>query len=123
MKIIGFTNSAAVDDTWIRAYSDPFPDRESAIGGLEFPLDAYLGRIRDYVVEGAVGIGDLCAKPAILLEGMEDGAIPPDRAIADFRALWPDAPVVEMPGVGHFCQEDAPGVLVDNIRRFLHANP
>ena len=123
MKIIGFTNSAAVDDTWIRAYSDPFPDRESAIGGLEFPLDAYLGRIRDYVVEGAVGIGDLCAKPAILLEGMEDGAIPPDRAIADFRALRPDAPVVEMPGVGHFCQEDAPGVLVDNIRRFLHANP
>ena len=123
MKIIGFTNSAAVDDTWIRAYSDPFPDRDSAIGGLEFPLDAYLGRIRDYVAEGAVGVSDLCAKPAILLEGMEDGAIPPDRAIADFCALWPDAPVVEMPGVGHFCQEDAPDVLVDNIRRFLHANP
>ena len=29
MKIIGFQNSAAVDDTWIRAYSAPFPDRES----------------------------------------------------------------------------------------------
>ena len=123
MKIIGFTNSAAVDDTWIRAYSMPFPDRESAIGGLEFPLDAYLGRIRDYVVAGAAGVADLCAKPAILFEGMEDGAIPPDRAIADFRALWPDAPVVEMPGVGHFCQEDAPEVLVGGIRQFLQANP
>jgi haloalkane dehalogenase len=123
MKIIGFTNSAAVDDTWIRAYSMPFPDRESAIGGLEFPLDAYLGRIRDYVVAGAAGVADLCAKPAILFEGMEDEAIPPDRAIADFRALWPDAPVVKMPGVGHFCQEDAPEVLVGGIRQFLQANP
>ena len=68
-------------------------------------------------------MADLCAKPAILFEGMEDGAIPPDRAIADFRALWPDAPVVEMPGVGHFCQEDAPEVLVGGIRQFLQANP
>jgi pimeloyl-ACP methyl ester carboxylesterase len=31
--------------------------------------------------------------------------------------------VVEMPGVGHFCQEDAPEVLVGGIRQFLQANP
>jgi hypothetical protein len=30
MKIIGFQNSAAVDDAWIRAYSAPFPDRAVA---------------------------------------------------------------------------------------------
>ncbi|MCP4852841.1 MAG: alpha/beta fold hydrolase [Actinomycetia bacterium] len=123
MKITGFTNSAAVDDTWIRAYSDPFPDRASAIGGLEFPLDAYLGRIAEYVIAGAGGVPDLVSKPAILLEGMEDGAIPPDRAIADFRALWPDAPVVELPGVGHYCQEDAPNALVAQVKDFLQANP
>ena len=50
---------------------------------------------------------------------MDDHAIPPARAIADFRALWPDAPVVELPGVGHYCQEDAPDVLVSNIEQFL----
>ena len=123
MKITGFTNSAAVDDRWIRAYSDPFPDRASAIGGLEFPLDAYHGRIADYVIAGASGVPDLVGKPAILLEGMADAAIPPDRAIADFRALWPDAPVVELPGVGHYCQEDAPETLVANVLQFLQANP
>ncbi len=51
--------------------------------------------------------------------GMEDRAIPPSHAIADFRALWPDGPVVELPGVGHFCQEDAPQTLVALIRQFL----
>ncbi len=123
MKITGFTNSAAIDETWIRAYSDPFPDRESAIGGLEFPLDAYLGRIADYVIAGANGVPELRSKPAMLLEGMEDRAIPPDLAIADFRALWPEAPVVEMPGVGHYCQEDAPEVLVANVLQFIQKNP
>lgn len=123
MKIVGFQNTAAVNDTWIRAYSAPFPDWDSAIGAYEFPIDAYLGRIRDYVIEGASGVAALKSKPAILLEGLEDRAIPPARAIADFRSLWPDAPVVELPGVGHFCQEDAPDLLVANIQQFIQANP
>ncbi|MCP3912546.1 MAG: alpha/beta fold hydrolase [Actinomycetia bacterium] len=122
MKIIGF-DAGKVDDTWIRAYSEPFPDWDSAIGGYEFPIDAYLGRIVDYVIAGAEGVGALAAKPALLLEGMADMAISPQRAIADFRGVWPDGPVVELEGVGHFCQEDAPEILVSNIRQFLQANP
>src|SRR6185436_6428440 len=47
MKIIGFENTAAVDDTWIRAYSAPFETPEECIGALEFPLDAYHSRIRE----------------------------------------------------------------------------
>jgi len=123
MKLIGFQNSAAVTDTWIRAYSAPFPDWDSSIGAYEFPIDAYEGRIVPYVLEGLSGVADLTSKPAMLIEGMDDHAIPPARAIADFRALWPQAPVVEMPGVGHFCQEDAPGVLVTNLLQFIQANP
>lgn len=119
MKTVGFENSAVVDRTWIDAYSAPFPDTASAIGAYEFPIDAYLGRIGDYVLAGVDGVPALKAKPAILLEGMEDRAIPPGHAIPHFRDLWPDAPVVELPGVGHFCQEDAPDVLVSNIRQFL----
>lgn len=119
MRIIGFHNPEAMTDTWTRAYSEQFPDWDSAIGAYEFPIDAYEGRIIDYVLAGADGVPALAAKPAILLEGMADQAIPPDRAIADFRGVWPDAPVVELPGVGHFCQEDAPEILVTNIKQFL----
>ena len=123
MKIIGFQNSSVIDDTWIDAYSSPFPSYESSIGAYEFPIDAYLGRIVDYVLEGAEGVPNLKSKPAILLEGLEDRAIPPDRAIEGFRSLWPDEKIIELEGVGHFCQEDAPDLLVSYIQEFLKANP
>ena len=119
MKMLGFQRSEAVTDAWLRAYSAPFATPEECLGGLEFPIDAYSGRIADYVLEGLPGLEQLRAKPAMLAEGMEDRAIPPARAIADFRALWPDGPVVELPGVGHFCQEDAPEVLVPLIQQFV----
>ena len=123
MKIIGFQNSSIIDDTWIKAYSMPFPSYESSIGAYEFPIDVYLGRIVDYVLEGAYGVPALQSKPAILLEGLEDRAIPPDRAIEGFRSLWPEENIVELPGVGHFCQEDAPDLLVSHIQNFLQVNP
>ena len=53
MKIIGFQNSAAVDETWIRAYCAPFPDRASCIGAINFPLDVHYGRFIGYTM--AVG--------------------------------------------------------------------
>lgn len=119
MKIIGFENTSVVDDTWIRAYSAAFPTPEECKGGLEFPLDAYLGRIGEYMGEGFRGVEALKAKPAMLAEGMRDHAIPPEVAIADFKGLWPDGPVVELPRAGHFCQEDAPETLVALIQQFL----
>jgi len=123
MKIIGFENSAVVDDTWIRAYSAPFATREECLGGYEFPLDAFLGRIAKYTMEGVGGLDALKAKPAMLAEGMRDKAIPPATAIADFEALWPGRPVVRLPGAGHFCQEDAPETLVALIEQFVQSNP
>jgi len=122
MKLCG-VSSKVIDQTWIEAYSSPFPDFESAIGAYEFPIDAYLGRIGEYVLEGLQGVDDLTSKPAILLEGLEDYAIPPEFAIADFTSLWPSSPVIKLPGVGHFCQEDAPELLVASILQFLKSNP
>ena len=124
MKIIGFQNSAAVNDSWIRAYSAPFPDRESCIGGIEFPLDVHYGRFRDYLIEGlkSGNMDKLKAIPAALAYGLEDRGIDPAHGMADFRLLFPEAPVVELPGVGHFCQEDAPETLVAMIEQFIQAN-
>lgn len=119
MKIIGFTNSAAVTPEWIRAYSMPFPDKASCIGAIEFPKDVILGRIAKYVREGMPGVAALRSKPAMLAEGMQDRAIDPPHAIADFKALWPDGPVVTLDQAGHFCQEDAPDTLVALIKQFI----
>ncbi len=121
MRLIGFEHTAAVDDTWERAYAAPFATPEECVGALEFPKDAYLGRIRDYVLEGAAGVDALRAKPAMLAEGLCDHAIPPALAMADFEALWPGRPIVPLQDVGHFCQEDAPDTLVALIRLFMQS--
>ena len=125
MKIIGFQNTAAVDDTWIEAYSAPFPDRESCIGAINFPLDVHYGRFLPFVFE-TMESGDIEAmksKPAMLISGDKDFGIAPDHAVSDFRGLFPTAPIVEVSGVGHFCQEDIPGELVQFIKAFITENP
>ncbi len=121
MKLIGFERTGVADDTWVRAYSTPFETPEECIGALEFPLDAFHGRIRDYVRDGAAGLEALRATQAMLAEGLADHAIPPGLAIADFEGLWPGRPVVRLPGVGHFCQEDAPETLVALIAQFMQS--
>ena len=62
-------------------------------------------------------------KPAMLVSGDMDFGIAPEFVRADFRALYPEAPVVPLPGVGHFCQEDVPATLVALIQVFVQANP
>ena len=123
MKIPGFENSAAVTETWLRAYSSPFTTPPECIGAIEFPLDAYHVRIREYVQQGAAGVSALKSIPAMLAEGMRDHAIPPDLAIGDFQALWPERPVVRLAKAGHYCQEDAPSTLVSLIDQFMQSNP
>ena len=124
MKIPNFTNNNIINDTWINAYSSQFPDRASCKGAINFPLDALLNRIAPYVIEG-IKQGDLkslCAKPAILAYGMKDNAIEPDYAIRDFKALFPNSKVTEMPNAGHYSQEDEPELLINLIKDFMKHN-
>jgi pimeloyl-ACP methyl ester carboxylesterase len=125
MKIIGFQNSAAVTDTWIRAYAAPFPDRASCVGALNFPLDIHENRFLPFVLD-TLKNGDIEAmrsKPAMLVSGDMDYAIAKDHAVSDFRGLFPTAPIVDVEGVGHFCQEDIPDTLTSLIDGFIQANP
>jgi haloalkane dehalogenase len=119
MKLIGFENSAVVDQNWIRAYSAPFESREECKGAIAFPLDVVSGKAAQYAAELGSNLEALRTKPAILLEGMRDRAIPPEVAIGAFRGLFPDRPIIPLEHAGHFCQEDAPETLVAAIQQFL----
>ena len=121
MKVIGFENSGAVDDNWIAAYSAAFPEKADCVGAIEFPLDVLLGRMLPYVREGFPLIENLKAKPSMLAVGMKDKGIAPEVQIADFRGIWPSHPVVELPGAGHFSQEDVPETIVALIQLFLQS--
>ena len=114
-----------VTDTWIRAYAAPFPDRASCVGALNFPLDIHEGRFLPFVLD-TLKNGDIEAmrsKPAMLVSGDMDYAIAKDHAVSDFRGLFPTAPIVDVEGVGHFCQEDIPDTLTSLIDGFIQANP
>ncbi len=119
MQIVGLERLDRVDPTFIRAYAAPFATPAECRGAIDFPLDLALGRIRDFVREGVAGVPSLRGRPAIMIEGMLDRAIPAALAIADFKGIWPDAPVVEVPGAGHYIQEDAPDVVVPVLQGFL----
>ncbi|MEM7098654.1 MAG: alpha/beta fold hydrolase [Pseudomonadota bacterium] len=125
MKIIGFENSSAVDDTWIKAYSAAFPDRPSCIGGIEFPLDVHLQRAFPYMLAGLEtgNLDAVKAKPAMLALGLRDKAIRPENALADFKAIFPNGPISTFENAGHFCQEDIPQTLVALIHQFIQSNP
>ena len=125
MKIIGFENSSVINSDWIRAYSSPFPDRASCKGGIEFPLDIHLQRAFEYIIEGLEtgNIDVLKTKPAMLAVGLKDHAIHPENQIADFKGLFPDAPINTFEQAGHFCQEDIPEILAPLIHQFIQANP
>lgn len=119
MQIVGLERLDRVTPTFIRAYAAPFPTPEDCKGAIEFPLDVALGRIRDYVREGACGVAALKDKPALMIEGMLDRAIPPALALADFQGLWPRAPVIHVPDAGHYIQEDAPEAVIPAMQAFL----
>lgn len=119
MQIVGLERLDRVDPTFIRAYAAPFPTPADCKGAIAFPLDLAQGRIRDFVREGAAGVPALRDKPALMIEGMRDRAIPPALALADFTGLWPKAPVIHVPGAGHYIQEDAPEVVVPALQTFL----
>ncbi len=101
------------------AYAAPFGTEDECKGAVEFPLDVALNRIGGYVKEGIPGISALRSKPAMLAEGMQDRAIPPQLAITDFETLFPDGPVVKLEQAGHFCQEDASPELAALLQLFM----
>ncbi len=61
----------------------------------------------------------LKSKPAMLISGDKDYGIAPDHAVSDFQGLFPTGEIVQVAGVGHFCQEDIPEELVQ-LPRVVH---
>ncbi len=53
------------------------------------------------------------------LHGEADRALPMAFSVGCFKDLWPHGPVVTLPGVGHFLQEDAPETVCALIEQFV----
>jgi haloalkane dehalogenase len=119
LKRIGFERTAHVDETWIQAYAAPFPTPADCKGAVEFPQCIANHETLEVLLEHFANLPALAAKPAMYIHGEADRAIPTDFAVGSFRSTWPAGPVVTLPGVGHFLQEDAPEAVIALIQQFI----
>ncbi len=119
LKRIGFERTAHVDETWVRAYASAFPTSADCKGALAFPASIASAETRDFMLPLFAALPALAAKPAMYVHGEEDRAIPTEFSVGSFRSTWPHGPVVTLPGVGHFIQEDAPETACALIEQFI----
>ncbi len=121
MKRVGFERTGHVDETWVRAYGSAFPTPQDCVAAMRFPACiadeetvTFLKSIRTAEATTAVR-----AMPAMYVHGECDRAIPTEFGVGCFKDLWPTGPVVTLPGVGHFLQEDAPETVTALIAQFV----
>jgi haloalkane dehalogenase len=121
MKRIGFERTAHVDETWVRAYAAPFPTPESCAAAIRFPQCLTDRETVDFLktVRTSMAVAAVKQKPAMYIHGEADRGLPIDFAVGCFRDMWPEGPVVTLPGVGHFLQEDAPEAVSALIEQFV----
>ena len=110
--------------TWIRAYSSPFPTPAESRGVIAFPQQVLEDPQGPQPVPPPMeSVAAVRSVPAMLAVGMRDTALLPEYVIRAFRLSYPDAPVVEIPGAGHFPTEDAPQTLLALLDLFLQTTP
>ena len=119
MKRIGFERTGHVDETWVRAYASAFPTAAECRGAIAFPANIGTPEMIGTLLEHMANLPLLAAKPAMYVHGEEDRAIPMAMSVGTFRSTWPNGPVVTLPGVGHFIQEDAPETARALIEQFI----
>jgi haloalkane dehalogenase len=119
MKRIGFERASHVDETWVRAYASAFPTPADCKGALAFPQCIGAPETAAALLEHFANLPKLAAKPAMYVHGEADRAIPTEMSVGAFRSTWPKGPVVTLPGVGHFIQEDAAETACALIEQFI----
>jgi haloalkane dehalogenase len=101
-------------------YIAPFPRPEDRHGMFAFAQQMAAGAPWCATLwERRAALADL---PAAIVWGMRDPAFGP-KFLARWREVLPDAEVLELPGAGHFVQEEEPAAAIGALRRLLTAVP
>lgn len=100
-----------------RQYLERFPDRRSR-GTVLWALARALLASSDYYDSLWQQREKLHGRPALILWGLADPAFQPSQ-LARWKEVLPAARVVELSGVGHWPQEEAPERVLAEMQRFL----
>jgi len=126
LQRIGFLNTAAVDDTWVRAYSAPFPTAADCKGARQFPLNLLGPTTDDFCEANETRPGALEAlksKSAIAFCGDQDATVPHFIVDMMLKRYWPEASFELLEGAAHYTPEDVPETILDRLEAFVKATP
>ncbi|QPF88161.1 alpha/beta fold hydrolase [Bradyrhizobium genosp. L] len=120
LKLNGFENNAIINDSWLAAYGEPFARPADCLGAIGWAKGFATGAHRFETPDAATDRA-IRSKPALAIWGEADRTLQAEHFLPLFSAIFPDAPVKRLAGVGHYCFEDAPeavgGLIADFIRQ------
>jgi haloalkane dehalogenase len=118
LKLNGFEDNAIITDDWLAAYAAPFATPADCLGAIGwakgFATGAHRFEAPDAAAERAIR-----AKPALAIWGEADRTLQAEHFLPLFTSIFPAAPVKRLPGVGHYCLEDAPDAIATLISDFI----
>lgn len=121
LKLNGFENNALITGTWLAAYGSRFASPADCLGAIGWAKGFATGAHR-FETPDAAAVRAICAKPALAIWGEADRTLHAEHFLPLFTALFPNASVHRLAGVGHYCLEDAPDEVGRLIADFIRQN-
>lgn len=118
LKLNGFENHALISDTWLRAYASRFAAPADCAGAIGWAEGFARGTHR-FEQPDETALRMIQSKPALAIWGMADRTLHAEHFLPLFQALFPDAPIHRLEGVGHYSLEDSPGLITSHVQSFL----
>jgi len=118
LKLNGFEDNAVINDTWIAAYGEPFAEPADCLGAIGWAKGFATGD-HQFETPSADAQRAVREKPALAIWGEADRTLHADHFLPLFSALFPNAPVHRLAGVGHYAFEDAPTEIAALVSSFI----
>ncbi len=118
LKLNGFENNTVITDSWLGAYAAPFATAAECRGALGWAKGFATGA-HQFETPDAAAERIIRGQPALAIWGEADRTLHAEHFLPLFSALFPSAPIGRLPGVGHYCFEDAPEIISRLIADFL----
>jgi pimeloyl-ACP methyl ester carboxylesterase len=107
---------------WARVPTGPMPEFKWLNWVNSEQYEPTISNLGSTVLSVMKRIEKLQAIPAMCVVGDEDRTTPADIRVFGFQSMWPNGPVIRLPGVGHFLQEDAPEAVSALVSQFIQMN-
>ncbi|GMX60422.1 alpha/beta fold hydrolase [Paenibacillus elgii] len=121
LKLNGFENNERITEAWLAAYGSRFASPADCLGAIGWAKGFATGAHR-FEIPDVAAVRAIREKPALAIWGEADRTLQAEHFLPLFTELFPTAPVHRLPGVGHYCLEDAPDVVGRLITDFIRRN-